>query len=88
MKFVTGHNPLLTRGSLAKFFGGDELFEQLDDRKPNTTFAVVFLLSLMFQVAMWLYKKFKNYRLKSFSTYMVSLRKNLGKKAIMLKIIL
>lgn len=68
----------MTRGSLAKFFGGGDIFKEVDDRKPRKTFVVFFLLSVLFQLSLWTYKKIRNQKVQSFSSYINSLRKNLG----------
>ena len=78
-KFFRGSIPLLTKGSLATFFGGPEVIKQLANDPPSPAVLIFFINSILLQTSVLLYKKMRKYKLRSFQTYMQELRTNLGK---------
>ena len=79
---MTGSLPLLTKGSIAKFLGGEGLFEDLTDEKPSNTILYFFVASIVFQIIIWSYKKYRTYKNIKLHTYMDDLRKSLGEISI------
>ena len=77
-QFFRGSLPLLTKGSLAKFFGGPKVIKQLSNDPPSPAVLVFFIYSILIQIAVVLYKKIRKYQLRTFQTYIQELRTNLG----------
>ena len=77
-QFVVGYIPLMTKGPLAKHFGGDDVIKELTDDKPGKTHLVYFLISLIFQLILLVYKKIKLRRFRSLHSYWKLMRRNLG----------
>ena len=50
----------MTKGAFARHFGGDEVINQLTDEKPSKTHIVYFLVSLVFQIILIIYKRIKS----------------------------
>ena len=56
---LTGYIPLLTRGPFAMFYGGQPITGQLSTRPAGNHFNLLYLVSLIFQVAVIILKKAK-----------------------------
>ena len=67
----------MTKGVFAKHFGGPEVVNQLKDEKPNKASLIFLMLSLSFQILLWLYKRLKMMKFKSVTSYVDSLRQTL-----------
>ena len=46
------------------------MFSHLTNEKPSPAFPIFFILSFLLQVTMFLYKKMRQYTVKSFQTYL------------------
>ena len=63
-----GRVPLLTKGPLVKFYGRQQLLEEVSDDPPGQSLTVLMLSSLTFQLLLFLFKwnfsrKIQNYTL-------------------------
>ena len=69
----------MTLGPLATFLGNEELLISLKEehRKPWNTTGIYFLISVSYQVILWIYKTYRKETKEQ--TYLGSLRGNLGK---------
>ena len=75
--------PVLTKGSFATFYGGDRVIEEielknLDNSQPSLVIPLFFIISSLFQMSMYLYKRVRSSRYTNIHSYMHSLKKNLG----------
>ena len=64
----TGRVPLLTKGPLVTFYGGQDLLEEVSPHPPGQSLVVLMLSSLAFQFLLFLFKwnfsrKIQNYAL-------------------------
>ena len=66
--------PLLTKGPLALFYGGDQLIPELSENSPGRGLPVLLFLSATFQVSLYILKYYKSRNLK---IYVHSLTKSL-----------
>ena len=79
--------PVLTKGSFATFYGGDRVIEEielknLDNSQPSLVIPLFFIISSLFQMSMYLYKRIKSSRYTNIHSYIYSLKKNLGNENI------
>ena len=75
--------PVLTKGSFATFYGGDRVIEEielknLDNSQPSLVIPLFFIISSLFQMSMYLYKRVRSSRYTNIHSYMHSLKKTLG----------
>ena len=75
--------PVLTKGSLATFYGGNRVIEEielknLDNSQPSLVIPLFFIISSLFQMSMYLYKRVRSSRYTNIHSYMHSLKKSLG----------
>ena len=75
--------PVLTKGSLATFYGGNRVIEEielknLDNSQPSLVIPLFFIISSLFQMSMYLYKRVRSSRYTNIHSYMHSLKKTLG----------
>ena len=75
--------PVLTKGSFATFYGGDRVIEEielknLDNSQPSLVIPLFFIISSLFQMSMYLYKRVRSSRYTNIHSYMHSLKKSLG----------
>ena len=75
--FVLGYVPLMTKGIFTLHFGGPEVVNQLKDEKPNKASLIFLMLSLSFQILLWIYKRLRMMKFKPVSSYVNSLRQTL-----------
>ena len=66
---------MLTRGSFALFYGGDEILDELSTDTPFPTVLVVILLSAILQITLFILKKLKTRR--NIKSYISSLKHSL-----------
>ena len=69
----------MTLGPLARFVGNEDLLIHLKEekRKPWKTTGIYFLISVCYQVVLWIYKTYRKETKEQ--TYLGSLRGNIGK---------
>ena len=79
-QYLTNTLPLVTKGSIAKFLGGEELFKTLTNEKPSRTILYFFLFSAMFQIFLWSFKRVRGLTNDNIPNYLKNLRKAIGKK--------
>ena len=75
--------PVLTKGSFATFYGGNRVIEEielknLDNSQPSLVIPLFFIISSLFQMSMYLYKRVRSSRYTNIHSYMHSLKKTLG----------
>ena len=79
----TGVVPVLTKGSFATFFGGELVIREIEERnkvdsQPSRVIPLFFIISSLFQMMMYLYKRIRSSRYKNIHSYISLLKKNLG----------
>ena len=62
-----GSLPMLTKGPLALFFGGDLIIGDLSERSPGKGMPIVLLCSLIFQIFLVILKQAKSRKLKMYA---------------------
>ena len=72
MMFVT--IPLLTKGPISLFLGGEEIMDVLGDEDPGKALFHLCIFSVIFQTSNSVYKKYRNRKLHSVTDYTQSLR--------------
>ena len=81
---MTGIVPVMTQGSIATYFGGDLVIQEIErtgkeNSYPSLIFPLFFILSLLFQVSLYLYKMVRSRKHKNMNNnYMHSLKTILG----------
>ena len=75
--------PVMTKGSFATFYGGDLVLQEIEENniansQPSQVIPSFFILSSLFQMSMYLYKRIKSSRYTNIHSYIYSLKKNLG----------
>ena len=83
-EMARGAVPVMTKGSLATYFGGADVLRQIEREngeniQPSIIFPAFFVLSSVFQMILYLYKKVRSSKKRSIQSYIETLRKNLGK---------
>ena len=83
-EMVKGMVPVMTKGSLATYFGGADVLKQIERQngenlQPSLVFPAFFVLSSVFQIVLYLYKKVRSSQKRSIPSYLQALRRNLGK---------
>ena len=79
----TGVVPVLTKGSFATFFGGQDVIQEIEknnkvDSHPSYVIPLFFIISSLFQMLMYLYKRIRSSRLTNIHSYISLLKKSLG----------
>ena len=59
-----GTLPMLTKGPLALFFGGDPIIGDLSEKSPGRGMPILILCSLIFQIFLYILKQAKSRKLK------------------------
>lgn len=80
LQYILGYVPLVTKGSMAKFLMDEDDFNALTTEKPTKTTQYFFLISILFQVFWWFYKRLKTSASIKIQSYMGDLRKSIGCK--------
>ena len=80
----TGVVPVLTKGSFATFFGGQDVIQEIEknnnvDSHPSYVIPLFFIISSLFQMLMYLYKRIRSSRLTNIHSYLSLLKKSLGR---------
>ena len=75
--------PVMTKGSFATFYGGDLVLQEIEENniansQPSLVIPSFFILSSLFQMSMYLYKRIKSSRYTNIHSYIHSMKKNLG----------
>ena len=76
--------PVMTKGSFATYFGGADVVKQIETQNggnihPSLIFPAFFVVSSVFQIVLYLYKKVRSSQKQSIPSYLQALRRNLGK---------
>ena len=74
---VLGTMPVLTKGPISLFLGGEEMIDVLGDENPGKAAFYLCILSVVFHITNSMYKKYKNRKLHSVTDYAQSLRTTL-----------
>ena len=74
---VLGTMPVLTKGPISLFLGGEEMIAVLGDEDPGKAAFYLCIFSVMFHITNSIYKKYKNRKLRSVTDYAQSLRTTL-----------
>ena len=74
---VLGTMPVLTKGPVSLFLGGEEIMDLLGDEDPGKALFHLCIFSIIFHTTNSLYKKYKNRKLHSVTDYAQSLRTTL-----------
>ena len=83
---MNGIVPVMTRGSIATYFGGEHVIQQIErtekeDCHPSLIVPLFFIVSLLFQMSLYLYKIIRSRKHKKMNNnYMHNLKTILGKK--------
>ena len=81
---MNGIVPVMTRGSIATYFGGDPVIQQIErtekeNSHPSLIVPLFFILSLLFQMSLYLYKMIRSRKHEKMNNnYMHSLKTSLG----------
>ena len=83
-QMASGMVPVMTKGSLATYFGGADVVKQIErengeNTQPSAIFPAFFVVSSVFQIVLYLYKKVRSSQTRNLQSYLQTLRKNLGK---------
>ena len=83
-EMVRGTVPVMTKGSFATYFGGADVLKQIERQngenlQPSLVFPAFFVVSSVFQIVLYLYKKVRSSQKRSIPSYLQGLRRNLGK---------
>ena len=81
---ASGTVPVMTKGSLATYFGGADVVRQIEienaeNIQPSIIFPAFFIVSSVFQIVLYLYKNVRSSHKLNIQSYAQTLRKNLGK---------
>ena len=74
LQMMLGNCPVLTKGPLSLFLGGEEFMETLGDDVPGKAVLHLCVFSIFFMICNSVYKKVKTEKLNSVSDYAMSLR--------------
>ena len=74
---VLGTMPVLTKGPISLFLGGEGIIDILGDEDPGKAAFYLCIFSVMFHITKSIYKKYKNRKLLSVTDYAQSLRTTL-----------
>ena len=79
-----GTVPVMTKGSFATYYGGADVVKQIEkenggNAQPSLVFPAFFVVSSLFQIVLYLYKKVRSSQKRSIPSYLQALRRNLGK---------
>ena len=79
-----GMVPVMTKGSFATYFGGADVVKQIERQnggniQPSLVFPAFFVVSSVFQIVLYLYRKVRSSQKRSIQSYWQTLRRNLGK---------
>ena len=81
---MTGIAPVMTKGSIAAYFGGDLVIQEIErtekeNSRPSFILPLFFILSLLFQMSLYLYKMIRSRKHSNMNNnYMQSLKTILG----------
>ena len=83
-EMARGLVPVMTKGSFATYFGGAEVVKQIETQnggniQPSLVFPAFFVVSSVFQIVLYLYKKVRSSQKPNIPSYLQALRRNLGK---------
>ena len=77
--------PVMTQGSIATYYGGDQVIQQIErtekgNSHPSLILPLFFILSLLFQMSLYLYKllRSRKHGNNMNNNYMYSLKTSLG----------
>ena len=73
-QMMLGNCPVLTKGPISLFLGGEEIMDRLGDDVPGKAVLHLCLFSLFFMICNSVYKKIKTEKLNSVNDYALSLR--------------
>ena len=81
---LTGVVPVLTKGSFATFYGGDLVIQEIeqsnkDNTPPSPVIPLFFIISSLFQLSIYLYKRIKSFSDNNIHSYISLLKKSLGR---------
>ena len=74
LQMVVGKIPVLTKGPISLFLGGEEIMDVLGDEDPGKALFHLCIFSVIFQSSNSVYKKYRNRKLHSVTDYTQSLR--------------
>ena len=74
---MRGSVPLLTKGPFALFLGGDKMFDILGDGTPGKAARHLIIFTIIFQIIISVYKRYKNKKLERVTYYAQNLRRSL-----------
>ena len=82
-QMFTGVVPVLTKGSFATFFGGETVIKEIEeknkvDAQPSQVIPLFFIISSLFQMMMYVYKRIRTSSYKNIHSYISLLKKSLG----------
>ena len=77
-----GSAPSLTKGPLALFYGGKEILDSLCDGYPDSGLEYVLLVSIIFQLIMYSYEKYKKRQMPQVMHYLRSLQISIIKNVL------
>ena len=69
-----GRSPFFTKGPLALFYGGKDILSELSDEQPGDGLHNLLLISIIFQLSMYLYEKYRKRQLQKVADYLRNLR--------------
>ena len=72
-----GNSPYFTKGPLALFYGGREILSELSDEQPGNGLPQLMVVSIIFQLVMYLYEKYHKRQLPNVTGYLKNLRTNM-----------
>ena len=80
---LTGIVPVLTKGSFATFYGGEIVIREIEERnkvdlQPSQVIPSFFIISSLFQMMMYVYKRIRTSGYRNIQSYISLLKKNLG----------
>ena len=83
-EMAMGTVPVMTKGSFATYYGGADVVKQIEkenggNAQPSLVFPAFFVVSSLFQIVLYLYKKVRSSQKRSIPSYLQALRRNLGK---------
>ena len=76
---IQGSLPLLTKGPLALFYGGNQIINDLSEKSPGRGFLILVMCSAIFQIFLSILKQTKSRNLK---TYLYNLTKSLVENVV------
>ena len=78
----TGVVPVLTKGSFATFFGGQDVIQEIekdkDNSSPSNVIPLFFIFSSLFQMLIYLHKRIRSSSARNIHSYISLLKNSLG----------